>query len=990
MTCLGLPNTKRTIRSCLLLALLLLFFNVCADYTKANDAVSNAAAVFSEAARLRAEQSKDSNLTAVARYREAAELWRAGKNFNDAAVALRNAGELLQLLGDTAAARDAYNEALLLTKKTRNQLEEAHVRNDLAYSYFLAGETNKARQNCQAALKIARTLHDRATEAEALSNLGETFFTFGDLAKAQDYQQQSLAIWRELNNQHGQAIALIALGYYYVNLGEPAKALDSYNQGLSLARSAKDLAVETLALSAIGNIKRKLGERQEALTSYYSAKLLAERIGDRTSQASVTGGIGGVSMEMGDYRTSLEYLEKAIELFEANGQKWGVAEGLIDRGRINHALGNEQKALDTFNEALALVRSLSMRRLESITLRSIGLVYSGRGDTQHALKAFQQSLRLLNQANDQRLAAYTLNCIGKAYEGLNRSDLAAGYYQKALVFAQRSADPESETLSLYNLANLECRRGNLRQAGSHIEAAVNIAETVRTNVASQDLRTSYFAMVHDSYDLYIHILMSQHKHDPAAGFDREAFAVSEKARARSLLEGINPLPQTLNLIQTQERVLDDETTLVEFALGKERSYAWVVTRDDASSFELSSRAEIEEAAKRLYEVITSLQLVSGETVEARAERERRAEETMPAEIAALSELLLAPLAAKLKTKRLLIVADGALQYIPFQILLDSDSQQPLIARHEIVNQPSASTLAVLLSEISGRKPAANLIAVLADPVFEINDPRVKQNGPTPVHQPGDLLAVRRALRDVGVTPDGLQVPRLFASGREANEIIALAPARTTLKAVGFAANRDRVVSPELASYRIVHIATHGIVNSERPELSGIVLSLLDQEGHSQDGFLRLQDIYHLKLPADLVVLSACSTALGKDVKGEGLVGLTRGFMYAGAAGVVASLWKVDDEATAELMKHFYAALFQKGMSPAAALRDGQLQLARQARWQSPYYWAGFVIQGQYDQQSFVSSSTGMTQLVFVAVLGGALFLAAILFVIRRQRARGNE
>jgi CHAT domain-containing protein len=353
-------------------------------------------------------------------------------------------------------------------------------------------------------------------------------------------------------------------------------------------------------------------------------------------------------------------------------------------------------------------------------------------------------------------------------------------------------------------------------------------------------------------------------------------------------------------------------------------------------------------------------------------------------------VLLGPLARELKTKRLLVVPDGALQYIPFQVLINPETGARLIDRHEIVNEPSASSLALVLSEIRNRQPATNLVAVFADPVFEITDPRIKRNATDTLDQPADMLIVRRALRDVGITADGMQIPRLFASGREANEIMALAPGSTSLKAVGFAANRDRVFSPELARFRIVHIATHGIVNSERPEKSGILLSLFDQQGRSQNGFLGLHDIYSLKLPADLVVLSACSTALGKDVKGEGLVGLTRGFMYAGAAGVVASLWKVDDEATAELMKHFYAALLQKGLPPAAALRDAQLELAKQPRWASPYYWAGFVIQGQYDQkEGFGRSASGKTSAVIAAIIGGAVLIGSAHFLRRRRRVIRN-
>jgi len=292
-----------------------------------------------------------------------------------------------------------------------------------------------------------------------------------------------------------------------------------------------------------------------------------------------------------------------------------------------------------------------------------------------------------------------------------------------------------------------------------------------------------------------------------------------------------------------------------------------------------------------------------------------------------------------------------------------------------------------LSEIAARKTATNSIAVFADPVFESSDPRLNRQAPNASDQSSELYAVRRALRDAGVTRNGLHVPRLLASAREADEITALAPRHTSLKAVGFAANRDRVFSSDLATYRIVHIATHGIIDNERPELSGIVLSLFDEQGNAQNGFLRLRDIYNLKLPADLVVLSACSTALGKDVKGEGLIGLTRGFMHAGAAGVVASLWKVDDEATAELMKYFYTALFQKGLPPAAALRDAQLELAKYPRWQAPYYWAGFVIQGQYDQkEQFTQSSLGKAHLAVLAALGASLLFAFILFLTRRRRA----
>jgi len=247
------------------------------------------------------------------------------------------------------------------------------------------------------------------------------------------------------------------------------------------------------------------------------------------------------------------------------------------------------------------------------------------------------------------------------------------------------------------------------------------------------------------------------------------------------------------------------------------------------------------------------------------------------------------------------------------------------------------------------------VAVFADPVFEPSDPRLAAvarvaSGTQTVQvtsratdAPDPLQQALRGLR--GLRTGGLG--RLPFSRREADVIVALAPRTQALQATGFEANREAATSTRLAEYRIVHFATHGVLNARRPELSGIVLSLFDERGQKQDGFLRLHDVYNLRLDADLVVLSGCQTALGKDLKGEGLVGLTRGFMYAGARSVVASLWQVDDESTAELMKRFYRAMLKENRRPADALRAAQLEMSRDKRWYAPFYWAGFVLQGEW-------------------------------------------
>ena len=254
---------------------------------------------------------------------------------------------------------------------------------------------------------------------------------------------------------------------------------------------------------------------------------------------------------------------------------------------------------------------------------------------------------------------------------------------------------------------------------------------------------------------------------------------------------------------------------------------------------------------------------------------------------------------------------------------------------------------LLRQELAQRKAAPKALAVFANPVFEANDPRVKsqavaKNDATPASALSSPLT--QTLRSFNLR-SGLA--RLILSRDEAETIVSTLPASERLKALDFKASRDEAMSSALSQYRIIHFATHGLLNAERPELSGLVFSLVDQTGKPQDGFLRLHEIYNLKLPADLVVLSACQTGLGKDIKGEGLIGLTRGFMYAGAARVVASLWRVDDYATSVLMKKFYRGMLQEKLRPAEALRKAQLEMMQQKQWQSPFFWGAFTLQGEW-------------------------------------------
>jgi CHAT domain-containing protein len=490
-------------------------------------------------------------------------------------------------------------------------------------------------------------------------------------------------------------------------------------------------------------------------------------------------------------------------------------------------------------------------------------------------------------------------------------------------------------------------------------------------------------------DRFMQMLSSQHTQEQATAAKKEIETllaeyqeVQAQIRVSSPRYAALTQPQPLGLSEIQQQVLDEDTLLLEYSLGEERSFLWAVTPTSLSSFELPRRAEIDAAARQVYELLTARnKRLRFEEAKQRSTRVAGADAEFLKAAAELSQMILGPVAGQLEKKRLLIVADGMLRYVPFTALPapggEGEKERrregekgrpspplplspspppalvPLIVDHEIVTLPSASVLAVLRRELAGRKPAAKTLAVLADPVFESGDHRVKLLS---VQAKRRQAKPRSSQASIRVPPelkrsaegfDMIRFERLPNTRQEAAAILTLAPPAARLKALDFDASRTTATSAELSQYRMVHFATHGLLNTEHPELSGIVLSLIDKQGQPQDGFLRAHEIYNLTLPAELVVLSGCKTGLGKEIRGEGLVGLTRGFMYAGAARVAVSLWDVNDAATAELMKRFYRAMLVEGLRPAAALRAAQVSLWKQKKWRTPYYWAAFQLQGEW-------------------------------------------
>jgi CHAT domain-containing protein/Tfp pilus assembly protein PilF len=1002
---------------------------------------------------------------ALEHYDRALSLHRAVGNRGGEASTLNNMGSVYRDLGDSRKALDLYNQALPLRRAVGDRSGEAATLNNIGTVYHDLGEFQKALEFYQQVLPMNRALGDKRGEAQTLNNIGAAHSALGDKEKALEYYDQSLPLRRETGDRSGEAMTLTNMGAVSRDQGNKQKALELYDQALALNRAAASKGGEADTLNNMGAVYQDSGEQRNALDYYERALSLYQEVGARGGMASTLNNLGGICEALGEVQRALDYYDRALSLAKATGTRTTEASALNNIGALYLYLGEEQQALEYYEKALLINRTVGDRDSEATvlvnigvlygnlnelqkalsyfnqaltllrpaakgaTLNNIGTLYRFMGERQKALSCYEEALPLVRESKDRLGEARTLNNIAVIYDDMGDMRRAADMYLQSLSLHKAAGNRDGEAQTLFGLARTDREFGNMRQAQERLEAALQILESLRSNITSPDLRASYFASAQRYQRFYVDVLMEQHRAQPNGPYEGMAITASERMRARSLLEmlaeartdirqGADPAlikqekevrqqlsdksdhllritngkpneksvdilkkdisdletenariaaairknspkyaaltqPQPLQLKQIQQQILDKDTVLLEYSIGEEHSYLWVVAPDSLQSYMLPKREQIEVAVRSMLESLTARNRnPKSESAEQRRDRLNQAETQYGIAAAKVSSMLLAPAASRIAGKRLLIVADGALQYVPFEALPQPGAKAPayvpLMETHEVISIPSASLLAELRSETAGRKAPPHTLAVFADPVFDKSDPRLAPV-PAGTDAPPKLanLGLQRSARETGLSGEELQLPRLPFTRQEAEQISSFAGEGEVMKALDLLASIGTATGPEVPNYKIVHFATHGLLNSEHPALSGLVLSLVDEKGRPQNGFLKLQDIYNLNLPADLVVLSACQTALGKEIRGEGLVGLTRGFMYAGAKRVVSSLWKVDDVATAELMKRFYQGMLAEKMRPAEALRQAQLAMWRQKRWASPYYWAAFILQGEW-------------------------------------------
>ena len=862
---------------------------------------------------------------------------------------LTHAGQIYDRAGRKEKALALFQEALPMQRAAQNRRGEATVLSGMGVLYYSTGRSHEALEDLQAALALYRETKDSRDTAFVLTSIGAVFYSTDDYARALEYFHEADSEWEACGDRSGKSANLHNLASSYERTGETEKAIDSFEQALALHRAAGYRIGEANTLTSLGQLHAALGDEVSAAAFYEEALPIHRATANRQGEAATLQNLADLHASRGDFRTALDLDLRALPLRRAISDRAGAA-GVLNRlGAFYSRLGDRAKALENAGEALEIFRAVGSPRGQAFCLLTMAASGGESGQSAEALELFRQAAAAMASAGDAR----------------------------------------GEAAAHFGIAQIEAREGRLTDAIAESGAALKLAESVRARVLSPELRAFYFASVRDYFNLQVDLLMRLDREMPGSGYAARALETAEHARARSLVqmlaesqidirEGVDAKllkrertlgrrldaegdrrlamllshpeqhsgaeaaitrltadyraiqaqirsaspryaalaqPPPVTAADIQQKALDSDTDLVEYWLGPERSYLWVASKGSIAGWTLPPVSQIEEAARGFHRLVSA-----GDPAAAEAGLK-------------LSAMVLGPAAASLKGRRLAVVADGALQYVPFAALpLPGASEyRPLLTRFEVVHLPSASTVLALRADAAGRRPAPRKLAVFADPVFRADDSRVT-GGP--------------ARRGVGLEASGtFPLPRLAGARREAHEILSLAPPSSRFAALDFEANLASVTSPAMAQYQIIHLATHAFVDPEHAELSSVALSLVNSEGRRREGMLRLRDIYNLRWNADLVVLSACETALGQEIRGEGLVGLARGFMYAGVPRVAASLWKIDDRQTAELMRRFYRRLLAPHpAAPAAALRAAQLETFEQS---GGWEWAAFTLTGDW-------------------------------------------
>ena len=897
---------------------------------------------------------------------------------------VQESGQVYKRLNDTGKALEKHQQAVQLFHDAGDGDTECVALSELGGVYQYSGRLPEALKTYQQMLELSRNLGIRFHEATCLTNIGATHKLAGEQQIAIEFYEKALVIQREIKDQTTELLTLSDLSNTYFQMGNPQKAIEIMTQAYDLAQSRHVDREIVRALNDLAATYDTLGEYETAIGYYSKALEIARKNKFTHSEANLANNLGYVYLMTRDYAKGSEILKQAIEISRRYGYQYIEASSLTSLGVIYRRMGDLPQALSHYLQALELHKKISSPIIQASTFNNIGRLYHLTKEYPKATEAIQTALRLGQQTGDIETQIRALGNLGPLQKDQHQFLEAKTTLEEGIrlveLLRQNTASPQTRAAyfatvqTLYGsyievLAQLDQEQPQAGYAqlafqvaeGSRARSFVellrenqlDLRQGVRSELLTEE-QTLQRQLSEKIINLRKLTSTSQSADKISAGEKEVQDCLNQLDQVQTKIRTENPKyssvfqSRPLSIEEIQQQILDPDTVLLEYLLGEKQSYLWVVSQTSVKTYQLPERKNIELVARRVYDALSA-------NPAAETSGTASAQSTIDESAQALSQMILAPAAAELGGKRLLVVSDGILQYIPLGVLplapAASESQAapaPLVTTNEILYLPSISAIPVLRKDSDHRKLASKKLAVFADPVFTSTDNRLKKElARTKKNPPEQVAASASAHQGLRDFPGDTSLGRLSFSRQEAIDITTGLSPKDFKLALDFETSRDTALHLPFHDYQVIHFATHGLLNSQNPELSGIVLSLVNDQGADVDGFLRVADLINLKIPVELVVLSACRTGLGKEVRGEGLVGLTRAFMYAGASRVVASLWKVDDKATAVFMKEFYRAMFQEHQRPAAALRTAQLALMKNPRFRSPFYWAAFTLQGEW-------------------------------------------
>lgn len=853
----------------------------------------------------------------------------------------------------------ALHESSMAHEALGNNYGLAQVENFTGLAYFNRGRTEtqdfrKAEAHYRRAAELFSSLGEWREALGAKHNLALINIDEGYAAKAARILEEVLGAIPPGKEVETRGFVLGNLGVAYRDTGEFDAALVALSESVAINASLQNVEFEAFALRALGTTYQALGELERAEEFLRQALHKATEHG--RVRAAILSGLGTVAYQKQEYAQALEWHQQSV------ASTTSTIDGAYRQGFVVRDL----VALRRFDEAIATGRDvLSAADAPAITRADaaleLGHAYLGLEQPDKADESFTTALAVYDAALLDNKQAEALN--GRALAARARGDLSAAiqYGEEALqrIETLRASVSAPELRAFYSAAHAEYYKSQIdsliaahRASGSssseYLAASLSVGERARGRMiadllgeaaVSLDRGNVSDVLLQRERELYDELAALRYQRDrllqqPSAesaemepiirrmaAIENELSLSTMEARRNSGGER-NLAAKPLAAAEIQAS-LDDRSVLLQYSLDTPRSFVWVVTRDSLQVVELADRVGIESAARRVYDDLKTY-------------RPNGSRDSVAGARDDLAALVLTPVVALLSSdkQRVIVAADGALGYVPFGVLpLERAGESTaLIEAFEVSNVPSMS--AVAAQRRRADQVAPKTLAVFADPVFALTDSRVTATGNAARGSVAGPLANAP-----------VPLPRLPATDVEATAIASLVTHDSRLVFTGFDANREHVLNAPLVDYRIVHFATHGLVDSRYPGLSALAFSQFDATGRPLNGLLRLQDIYRLKLNADFVVLSGCETALGREIRGEGLIGLVDGFLYAGARNLVVSLWQVPDRATAELMTRFYGYVLRDALRPAEALRQAQRSIASEQRWSDPYFWGAFVVLG---------------------------------------------